>query len=66
MQENNEVSFAEGMTHWLLKIAGSIDAAFGEGYAKQHPELLAGVLISIEIQGITEMMLVNGDKSAQN
>lgn len=62
MQENNETEFTAGLTHWLLKIAGSIDAAFGEGYAKQHPELLAGALISIEIQGIAEMMLVNGDK----
>ena len=62
MQENNETSFAEGMTDWLLKISGSIDAAFGEGYAKQHPELLAGALISIELQGITEMLEVFGDR----
>jgi len=62
MQQNNEVSFQDGLTHWLLKIAGSIDAAFGEGYAKQHPELLAGALISIELQGITEMMKVFGDR----
>lgn len=40
MQENTEISFEEGVTHWLLKLAGSIDAAFGEGHAKQHPELL--------------------------
>jgi hypothetical protein len=57
MQENNEIPFEEGITHWLLKLASSIDAAFGEGYAKQHPELLSGLLVSIEIQGIAEMML---------